>query len=320
LDLEGADERSEKRFRQLIRPMKALLEYLLFIAVLSAPTAWGGEAGAASTEVDVMTFNVRYGTADDGPNRWELRREHLFDLIRERSPDVLGVQEAHGFQIEEIMARVPGYRLLGRKREGPHGEEHSSILYKPERFQVDGWGTFWLSDTPEKPSATWGNSTYRTCTWARFVDVQTGSGFYIYNTHLTGERNEREAQWKSTLLIIEHMADRKHPDPVVFTGDLNAPEDHQVIDYIKGGGRSAGAPAIRFVDSFRELHPDATEVRTRTNFQIGNTRGSKKVDYVFVEPGVKVLEAEIVRDSRDGRYPSDHFPVTAKLRLGATRE
>jgi hypothetical protein len=30
-----------------------------------------------------------------------------------------------------------------------------------------------------------------------------------------------------------------------------------------------------------------------------------------VSPGWKIVEAGIDRTQRDGRYPSDHFPVTA---------
>jgi endonuclease/exonuclease/phosphatase family metal-dependent hydrolase len=69
-----------------------------------------------------------------------------------------------------------------------------------------------------------------------------------------------------------------------------------------------------FVDSFRARHPDAKEVGTFNGFKIGQTAG-EKIDFVFVEPGTDVLDAAIVRTSRDGRYPSDHFPVTARVRF-----
>jgi endonuclease/exonuclease/phosphatase family metal-dependent hydrolase len=36
---------------------------------------------------------------------------------------------------------------------------------------------------------------------------------------------------------------------------------------------------------------------------------------VFVTPDIDVLDAAIVRTARDGRYPSDHFPVAARVRL-----
>jgi endonuclease/exonuclease/phosphatase family metal-dependent hydrolase len=40
-----------------------------------------------------------------------------------------------------------------------------------------------------------------------------------------------------------------------------------------------------------------------------------KIDYILVQPATEVMSAEIVRDSRNNRYPSDHFPVTARVRL-----
>jgi endonuclease/exonuclease/phosphatase family metal-dependent hydrolase len=61
-------------------------------------------------------------------------------------------------------------------------------------------------------------------------------------------------------------------------------------------------------------HPGAEEVGTFNGFTIGQTAG-EKIDFVFVEPGTDVLDAAIVRTSRDGRYPSDHFPVTARVRF-----
>jgi endonuclease/exonuclease/phosphatase family metal-dependent hydrolase len=55
-------------------------------------------------------------------------------------------------------------------------------------------------------------------------------------------------------------------------------------------------------------------VGTFNGFKPGQT-GGDKIDYVFVEPGADVVDAAILRDARDGRYPSDHFPVTARVRL-----
>jgi endonuclease/exonuclease/phosphatase family metal-dependent hydrolase len=68
------------------------------------------------------------------------------------------------------------------------------------------------------------------------------------------------------------------------------------------------------VDTFRRMHPAATEVGTFTGFDASRTTGDK-IDYVLATPGVEVLAAAIIRTARAGRVPSDHFPVTATLRL-----
>ena len=69
------------------------------------------------------------------------------------------------------------------------------------------------------------------------------------------------------------------------------------------------------VDTFRALHPQAEPVGTFNGFA-GKSDGDK-IDYVFVEPKIMVLSAEILRTNVEGRYPSDHFPVTAILKWGA---
>ena len=56
---------------------------------------------------------------------------------------------------------------------------------------------------------------------------------------------------------------------------------------------------------------DARNVGTFNGFS-GRTDGAK-IDYIFVEPETRVLQAEIIRDHDDGRYPSDHFPVSAEI-------
>ncbi|MGH9174898.1 MAG: endonuclease/exonuclease/phosphatase family protein, partial [Vicinamibacterales bacterium] len=60
--------------------------------------------------------------------------------------------------------------------------------------------------------------------------------------------------------------------------------------------------------------PEAKDVGTANQFTLGRTSG-EKIDYVFVEPNTEVLSADIVRTAADGKYPSDHFPVVARIRL-----
>jgi endonuclease/exonuclease/phosphatase family metal-dependent hydrolase len=64
-------------------------------------------------------------------------------------------------------------------------------------------------------------------------------------------------------------------------------------------------------DTFRDLHPDATEVGTFNGFE-GATTGDK-IDAVLASRDWAVLASDIIRTRRAGRYPSDHFPVLATL-------
>ncbi|GAB4113205.1 MAG: endonuclease/exonuclease/phosphatase family protein [Acidobacteriota bacterium] len=259
--------------------------------------------------VSVMSFNIRYGTAPDGEDSWDRRRDLVCDVLRQANPDFVGLQEALDFQIDQILAAIPGYAAVGAGRDdGARKGEHSSILYRDDRWQVDVSGTFWLSDTPGVPgSRSWGNRIPRIVTWGRFVERSTGDSLWLFNTHF--DHQSQASRERSAELLARRIDARNPRDPVIVTGDLNAGEDNPAVLHLLGGER--GVP--RLVDTFRVLYPQAREVGTFHGFK-GGTTGAK-IDYVLAEPGFQVLEAAIRRDHRDGRYPSDHYPVTATLAL-----
>jgi endonuclease/exonuclease/phosphatase family metal-dependent hydrolase len=262
-----------------------------------------------SQPLAVMSFNIRYGTANDGENSWPQRRELVFDVIRERGPDVLGVQEALRFQLDEIRAAVPGYGELGVGRDnGREAGEYSAILYKSDRFEVAESGTFWFSDEPEAVgSIDWGAHLPRICSWARLVEERSGHGFYVFNLHL--DHQSQESRERSAELLVERIGARAHADPVIVTGDFNAGEDNPAMLYLLRAGE--GERDLRLRDSFRVVHPDAVEVGTFNGFA-GRTTGPK-IDAILVSERWNVESAAIVRTSRDGQYPADHFPVVAVI-------
>ena len=57
--------------------------------------------------VDLMTFNIRYGTADDGVNSWEFRKDLVIETIRNANPGAIAIQEALLSQLEYIDAQLP---------------------------------------------------------------------------------------------------------------------------------------------------------------------------------------------------------------------
>jgi len=312
-----------------IRISKATRIFFSLVIILSlcsreyALSAETHEAGANAFELRVMSFNIRYGSAGDGENRWPNRRKMVFDVIRKQKSDVVGLQEALRFQIDEIRKALPEYGEIGVAREdGRIDGEYSAILFRADRLGVAEAGTFWLSDTPEVAgSSHWGNACVRICTWARLIENDSGKAFYIFNTHL--DHVSQPSREKSAALLARRIASRNHKDPFVVTGDFNTGEDNPVITYLKGktalGLPNAGASRspVPMVDTFRTLHPNVKDVRTAHGFR--GSRQGNKIDYVLAPPAIQVLEAQILYDNIDGRYPSDHYPVTARLRLPITR-
>lgn len=299
--------------------MKRLLMAVLLVgAAVGCRTAEVRDRPGGAGELRVMTFNIRYGAAEDGPNHWTRRREMVFQVFRDHRPDVAGLQEVLRFQLDEIRRALPEYgAVVAGRDDGQAGGEACAILYRTGRFEVVEHGTFWLSDTPEVPgSRSWGNNITRICTWARLRDRGTGAVFYMFNTHL--DHQSQPARELGAELIAQRMGRRPHPDPIILTGDFNAGEANPAMRYLKGQapavpskkGRCAAVPPL--VDTYRVLHPNETTVGTFNGFS--GKRDGEKIDYILVSPHWKVLEASILYDNTDGRYPSDHFPVTAVIR------
>ena len=274
--------------------------FCLALAAVLLPTL--AQTPGPCQQLKVMTFNIRYGSAPDGEDQWSTRKPLLFQLVNQQKPDVLGLQEALRFQLDEIVAAVPGYALLGVGRDdGKTQGEHAAILYRTDQLKVEQYGNFWFSDTPEVPgSKHWGNQITRMCTWARFESGSSRTPFYVFNLHL--DHQSQPSREKSVELLLKKIQERKHQDPVIVTGDFNAGESNPAVTAMKAS----------FKDSFRLLHPDDTDVVTFNGFK-NPPVGTDKIDYIFVPDSVQVREAVILRDQTGGHYPSDHFPVTATL-------
>jgi endonuclease/exonuclease/phosphatase family metal-dependent hydrolase len=288
--------------------IKALGLSLLLAACAGTDTAVDSMSGGLT--VHVMSFNIRYGTADDGGNAWPHRKELVYDVIRRQDSDFVGLQEALRFQIDAIRESLPEYDEVGVGRDdGNEAGEYATILYKPDRWRAENSGTLWLSDSPDVPgSKTWGNEITRIVTWARFVEKETGRALWLFNTHF--DHVSQPSREKSAELLASRIADRRSDDPVIVTGDFNAGEANPAILYLKNATKKS---PVTLVDTFRVLHPDAYAVGTAGGFE--GLRDGPKIDYVFAELDAKLLEAGIIRDHRNGRYPSDHFPVYAEITL-----
>lgn len=294
-------------------------------APTSAPGATPPETDAAA--LIVMSFNIRYGTANDGENAWPKRRQMVIDRIRASAADVVGLQEALRFQIDELLAAMPEYASVGVGRDdGKSRGEHCAILYRREGLSIQpvsgstgdkpssGSGDFWYSDTPDVPgSKSWGNNITRICSWARFVRTGTEQAFYVFNTHLDHE--SQPSREKSVLSLKYRIARRGGVDPVIVMGDFNAGEKNAAIVTMLRVEQAVDAdrfvcPSLR--DSFRVVHPDEKQVGTFNSFK--GIRTGDKIDYIFVDDGWDVVDASIDFTMPDGRCPSDHFPVIATVR------
>lgn len=299
----------------LIAAMTELLPAADFAPVADAPASQSPRRGEAGSPLRVMSFNVRYGTAKDGPDRWELRRDLLILTIRKFDPDLLGVQEALDFQCDEIGAALGDnftFHGVGRD-DGKQKGEFTGIYYKRDRFERLDAGHFWLSETPDKPgSKDWDAALTRMASWVKLRDRKAGAGasaptVLFLNTHW--DHIGKKARFESAKVIRKKIREMHPEGSVVIVGDFNAREDDEEYAELL---RAADDDGPKYVDAYRQIYP-ARQAEEATFHSFKGGKDGSRIDWIFHSEDLTATEAHIDRANEDGRYPSDHYPVTAVL-------
>jgi endonuclease/exonuclease/phosphatase family metal-dependent hydrolase len=291
--------------------MRALLFGLLVVGVCLAGE--GLSRADPAPAVRVMSFNVRYGTAKDGEDHWDKRKEMLAGVVRAYRPDLLGTQETLAFQREFLTKELTGYGAWGAGRDdGKENGEMAALFWREARFEKVGGGHFWLSETPDKAgSKGWDAALPRVVSWVRLKDRHDPSAkpVLFLNTHF--DHRGRKARAEAARLVRERVSKLSDGSSVIVTGDFNAAEGSE--PYLAMFGKEA-EKASPLVDTYRVKHPArGKEEGTFNGFKAGTTVGSR-IDWVGCSRDWKVEGAGIDRTTKGGRTPSDHFPVTAELR------
>lgn len=257
-----------------------------------------------------MSFNIRYdreGQTQPGePDYWPERAPLTSAFLALEQPTILGVQEAEFNQlaaVEDGLGRH--YKMVGFGRDGGAGGEYSAIFYDARRLTVKWWDQFWLSDTPNLiGSATWGNTVTRIVTWAELHDRVTGRDFLHINSHF--DHQAENARVRSARVVRDQVAEAGLP--VVFTADCNAAAERSApydVLVAEGGLRDT------WLDADRQLTP---QVGTFPGYETPDPDGAR-IDWILTTPGIEVCSAAINTWTRDERFPSDHTPVQALLKI-----
>ena len=285
----------------------ALLAVASLLVVASVAPAEDGDP-APLPPVKVMSFNIRYATTADGANAWSRRREVVLETIRTFYPDLLGAQEVLASQADYLHAGLSDHTFHGVGRDdGRTAGEFAPVLWRTARFERAEAGHFWLSPTPDTAgSRGWDAACVRMVSWVVLADRKAeGRRFLFANTHF--DHRGKAARLASARLLKRRLVELAGGLPIVLTGDFNATEDdppyRELIDKAPG-----------WADAYRLAHPHRTSwERTGAGWR-GKRKGSR-IDWILHSKAWKTLSAAIDVTNDEGRYPSDHRPVRAVLRL-----
>ena len=253
----------------------------------------------------VMSFNIRCASAPDGEHEWAQRKALVVERIRAFDPDLLGLQECRDDeQADYVRAALPDYAFVGVHRlgEGDSAVEMAPLLYRRAAFAEIARGHFWLADQPETPGRqAWGAAYPRTASWVRLVPCDgRGGPLTFLNTHFDYQGTARE---ESARLLCNWVQALPPGEGVIVTGDFNAERDSETFRELTAGG------ALREV-----LQEAGAAVGTYHDYGRADVR--EAIDWILASPHFRTVAAGADTWHAGRLYPSDHFPVTARLAFG----
>jgi len=280
------------------------------LLLLTSPVRADNSTNTSPPWLAVMTYNLRYASSTP-PNAWPQRRPLMRELIQQVAPDVMGTQEGLYGQIKDLAADLPDYEWIGTGRDGGSRGEFMAVFFRKARLEPLAFDHFWLSDTPAViGSSTWGNSNRRMVTWVKFRDRATSGEFFLFNTHFDHEI--QPAREKSAELVRQRVAALDTKLPVLLIGDFNA-----------AAGSNKAYEILTSDKFFTDAWTIAGErrgegINTFNGFKPAQQNGVR-IDWILTRGDVTVAAAETLTYAPDRQFPSDHFPVLARLRLGPAK-
>lgn len=249
----------------------------------------------------IMSFNLLCG-GGEGERNWKARVPLVCQIIKEARPSSFGVQEAHIGWIKALCAGLPEYDYVGVGRDdGKEDGEFPAVFFLKDKFTASGFGNFWISETPEKPSKGWDSACIRNATFVRLTDNESGKAYIHFNTHL--DHIGRTAQINGANMIRE-KAESFVGVPVVCTGDFNVLQGSDCYKTMISG---------RMGDA-RFMAPDSDDKWTYHGFKPEEIKNI--IDFIFVdEKTVKPLKFRVIDKKIDEKFYSDHNAIYSDIEL-----
>lgn len=274
--------------------MKLTLYFCLLLIISSCkPTEIVDYNG--NSDVNVMSFNMRYDEPADEENQWDNRKEAILTMINEMQPAIMGIQEGLHNQVRYLDDSLSEYQFVGVGRDDGHSSgEYAAIFYKTNYFELLDNDNFWLSETPETPSRGWDANNIRICTWAKLKDISNNKIIYVFNTHF--DHKGKTSQQQSSELLVQKIQEIAEADaPVFITGDFNVLIGNKRLNPITRNYFAA--------NRFAEISDDNKSFNAW-----GRGIISRNIDFIFYQNAQAVAYKTLVKNY-GVPYISDHYPI-----------
>ena len=249
---------------------------------------------------DIITFNIRRDSPDDGENNWEYRKDAIVNMILDKKPSIICMQECMPHMWKYLCNTLKFYydeysvdafnkkSLLDSKL---FISEGIGILYDYEKYYCLDKGYIKLHKGFGFDTKYW-----RICQYIKLMNKITEEIFYVFNTHL--EHKTRDARHHACELIHNKIQEICKDYPVYICGDFNA--------------------EITWDDNLEPLvYNYKCSLDKCINKSVGTVCGFGKstginIDLCFYK-NAYIDSSYIINDPYNSKYLSDHYPVMIEI-------
>ncbi|MBR4287082.1 MAG: endonuclease/exonuclease/phosphatase family protein [Clostridia bacterium] len=251
--------------------------------------------------IKMMSYNLRcISPLDFGKKSWFYRADLIIDDIVNEKPGIIGFQEATKWHYAYLTNALQGYDSVITYRDEAFNSEGCPIFYNTSMYTLVDKGSFWLSETPEVMSKSWGAQYNRVCSYVILTDNASGEDFVVFNTHLSHVSDE--ARINGIKVVLDKIA-QFGSLPSVIMGDFNAQEGSETY--------------IQVTENFTDARYATENTNDSYTYQgWGNPEKFKRIDYFMIsKTEIKVNKYDVLSGLHDGVYSSDHCPIVLEFSL-----
>ncbi|MBR6313260.1 MAG: endonuclease/exonuclease/phosphatase family protein [Clostridia bacterium] len=300
---------------RLLKKLLSLILKLVLVAALICAVVFGfylpqylldkdNYSAAAKEETDVITVvsaNVRCLSPEDlFKKSWFYRAPLLIQTLKSAAPDIIGFQEVTPVHKQYLDKALRGFGSVLLYRDDSLIHESCPIYYSESKFDLIDKGGFWLSETPDVMSKGWGAAFNRVCSYVILAQKTDGKQLVVFNTHL--DNVSEEARINGIKLVLQKI-EQFGGMPSIIMGDFNTGENTETY-------RAA-------VSLFNDAKYQTEDTDSGATYQgYGQSLNDENLDYFMLsKTGIETLSYKVLRDTYDGVYPSDHFPIRLDMKL-----
>jgi len=223
-------------------------------------------------------------------------------VIRSKSPDILGLQGATLGQTKWLNKQLPAYGHYAPSESLELGLDLCPILYAKETYELVDYGSFLMGESSSSEQMALYCVQSNFLNWVSLRHKADGKMVYVFNTRVDKENSHYRSSIADRMhRVINELAG---DETYMILGDLDSTPDSKQVNDISSWAKDSSESSLVSISDTESTYA-------------GWSKGDagKRVDYIFLSNDIPANSYEVLDTHFNNEYPSDHLPIYCKLRL-----